>query len=224
MDKALLLLSGGADSSTLLYDLINQGKTVIALTFDFGEREGSNEMVAASRICELLGVEHHHYDLSVFTRDFYQLPYPQYLRKGMTTVTAVEKSDSVQPFGSSIALILAASWAVKNDISDVYYAVHANDAQYPDNHPSYFDALSRVTSECEGEQYRIRFHTPYLSRTKSEVIAHGTSLGVPYEVTWSCARGGDQPCGTCDACIDRRMSFQLAGVEDCSLKAETVDS
>lgn len=126
-----------------------------------------------------------------------------------------EKScTSVQPFGSTITLMLAASWALRRDLRDVYYAAHLNDSAFHDNHPEYFSLLGRVTAECEGREYRMNFHTPYLAIPKADVIRLGNKLGVPFGNTWSCALGGAFHCGTCDPCVDRRMSFEVAGVED----------
>lgn len=105
------------------------------------------------------------------------MPQPQFLRKAFGPfVVAPNKEEHVQPFGSAIALMLMASWALKHDIVDVYYAVHSNDAVFHDNHASYFEALHTVTVECEGDEYGVTFHTPYLSINKCAVIQKGWVL------------------------------------------------
>lgn len=217
-NRVALLLSGGPDSTTLLYDLLNQGKEIYAVTFNFGETEGCNESQHAQRIVTNLHSErlhHYQYDFSEQFKRFYELPQPQFLRKAFGPfVVAPNKEEHVQPFGSAIALMLMASWALKHDIVDVYYAVHSNDAVFHDNHASYFEALHTVTVECEGDEYGVTFHTPYLSINKCAVIQKGMGLGVPFGDTWSCALGETVHCGVCDPCRDRRTSFEILGIKD----------
>jgi len=188
------------------------------LTFNFGEAEAACEQRAAHNIATALNVEHHHFDFSGPLREFYGLPQPQFLRMAGPAVTGfptpVSQSTDVQPFGSTIALMLAASWAVKNGISDVFYAVHGDDARFTDNHPEYFNLLGTVTRECEGEQHAVTFHTPYLGIRKYEVLQKGLDLGVPFELTWSCAIGNDEHCGTCAPCLSRRGAFAVLGITD----------
>lgn len=213
-ESVVLLFSGGPDSTTLLYDLVAQGKHVHALTFNFGEAEGWQEREhARAVISQLTGsVEHHIYDFSAPLREFYGLPTPQFLRKVVDFETDLEVANYVQPFGSSIALLLSASWAIKHGIRDVYYGVHHGDSIYHDNTSTYFAALSKLTAICEGDAYTINFHVPYLQLAKSEVVARGVQLGVPFAITWSCAVGDTNPCGQCDPCRDRQAAFQLAGI------------
>lgn len=215
--KVALLFSGGPDSTTLLYDLVAQGKDVVTVTYNFGEAEGENEQSAAARIANEIGVVNHHFDFSGPLREFYELPQPQFLRMAMMRSSEsgpVSQSEDVQPFGSTIALMLTASWAVKNGIETVYYAVHADDSHFEDNHQSYFDLLGQVTQECEGSTYGIKFETPYLGIRKYEVVQKGTDLGVPFELTWSCAAGGEEHCGKCAPCVNRHGSFSILGLND----------
>lgn len=215
-NEVTLMYSGGPDSTTLLYDLINQGYRVHALTYNFGEMEGSKELLSSKRILNraIFGnCVHHCFDFSNSLKKFYGLPQPQFMRKPFSP-TIITESDNLQPFGSAIALMLTASWSLKQGINEVYYAVHKNDTIYHDNNRPYFELLSTVTSACEGDQYRVRFLTPYLDMDKSEVLLHGMKLGVPFGDTWSCALGEDVHCGICDPCRDRRMAFENLGVED----------
>ncbi|ACV07769.1 7-cyano-7-deazaguanine synthase [Jonesia denitrificans] len=216
-NKVALLLSGGPDSVTLLYDLLAQGHEVVALTYNFGEAEAQNERDAATAIAAELEVEHHFFDFSGPLKEFYHLPQPQFLRMAMmrsSEAGPVSKSEDVQPFGSAIALLLTASWAVKNDISSVFYAVHADDSHFTDNHREYFDKLSDVTRECEGQDFAVEFHTPYLDTRKFDVINKGITLGVPFGRTWSCAAGGSTHCGQCAPCINRSGAFAVIGEQD----------
>lgn len=211
------MFSGGPDSTTLLYDLRAEGRHVHALTFSFGEAESLNERKAAVSIVDgLEGVTHHYFDFASVLREFYGLPWPQLMRKaaGPMNNHDVSESKDVQPFGSAIALMLSASWALKNGVHEVCYAVHKNDSIFADNHSGYFSMLSDLTAACEGSAHRVVFQVPYLDLPKSDVIERGNSLGVPFDLTWSCAVGGDSHCGTCDPCRDRRMAFLVAGVED----------
>lgn len=212
--KVCLLYSGGPDSTTLLYKLLSEGNDVITLTFNFGEKEGPNEQQAASAIAKKAGVINHHVDFSLPLRKLYNLPSPQFLRHPEKPPVAVQESDSVQPFGSAIALLLAASYAAKLGINLVYYAVHAGDSIYQDNRQEYFSILSDLTESCEGDDLRTRFCTPLLNIPKHDVIRLGNNLGVPFDMTWSCAVGGTTHCGECMPCTARRESFTLAGVPD----------
>lgn len=218
-NPVVILLSGGPDSSTLAYDLVKrQGKKVLAITFDFGEREANAEIAAAKKVAMDLGIEHHIVDFSAPMRELYGLPFPQYLRKAagpiLTSEHAPDQSKDVQPFGSAIALLMAASWALKQGASSVYYGVHFNDTVYKDNNSSYFELLEKVTSSCEGESYAVQFKTPYLELMKSDVVALGHSLGLPLGDTWSCAASDETHCGQCDPCVDRIEAFKQSGIED----------
>lgn len=216
-DKAVLLLSGGPDSVTLLHDLMSQGVEVTTLTFDFGEKESLQEKEHAQRVASKLGVDNYHFDFSGPLKDFYKSPNPQFLRAGSIIVNREDgtvESSNVKPFGSSIALMLASSWAVSNGISDIYYAVHADDAIYTDNKSEYFEQLSALTEICEGSSRAVRFHVPYLNITKSDVVRRGEELGVDFSDTWSCALGGEAHCGVCSPCDSRKSAFLKAGVAD----------
>lgn len=216
-NKVALLLSGGPDSVTLLHDLKSQGLDVVTLTFDFGEKEGGNEKKYAQEIASKLGVENHHFDFSSPLKEVYKSPNPQFLRAGeiaMRREDGTIESSNVKPFGSTIALMLAGSWAASNEISDIYYAVHADDAIYTDNKSEYFELLSAVTEACEGKTRAVRFHVPYLGITKSDVVTKGTELNVDFKDTWSCAIGGEVHCGVCSPCTSRKSAFEQAGVVD----------
>lgn len=224
-EPAVLLLSGGPDSSTLAFDLVkNQGKKVLALTFNFGEKEAKAEIESAKKIAVELGIEHHIVDFSDSMREFYGLPNPQYMRKVAgpnlySDETTLENSYDVQPFGSAIALLMAASWGLKQGARSIYYAVHYNDTIYFDNKVSYFKLLGVVTSSCEGDEYAMDFQVPYLKMLKSEVIALGHSLGLDLSETWSCASSDEIHCGTCEPCIDRREAFKQAHIADTTVYA-----
>lgn len=212
-----LLLSGGPDSVVLLHDLKNQGHEVVTLTFNFGEKEGAKEQEYASKVSSELGVENHHFDFSDPLKDFYRSPNPQFLRAGeiiMHREDGTVESSNVKPFGSSIALMLAASWAASNGISDVYYAIHSDDAIYTDNKKEYFEQLSSLTEACEGKSLAVKFHVPYLDITKSDLFGRGEALNVDFSSTWSCALGGDSHCGVCSPCDSRKAAFSKAGIAD----------
>ncbi|KXZ57441.1 7-cyano-7-deazaguanine synthase [Brevibacterium ravenspurgense] len=206
------MYSGGPDSTTLLFDLIEQGIEVDALFLNFDEKGGDFARSVAAKFAGQIAF--HEYDIAPFMRNFYGLPQPMLMRKAQGFGMCLEEDPYVQPFGSAIALTLAASWAVKHGSRDVYYAVHDGDSHFQDNNRSYFELLSDLTRSCEGEQYEINFQTPYLGMTKAEVISRGEMLGVDFEQTWSCAHTEDIHCGECPPCIDRRMAFRLAEVVD----------
>ena len=209
-NKVVLLYSGGPDSTTLLYDLCNSGKHVIALTYNYGQIESEQELKHAKLHCEKLGVEHHYFDFSGPMREHYIHPYPQYMRMPKLLIKLGDGStegDGVQPLGSSIALLMAASWASSHDIHDVYYAVHSDDRIFRDNDEKFFEQLSSLTAISEGHARRTNFHVPYLDLTKTEVVGVGLRLGIDFEETWSCASASKTHCGICAPCQAREKAL-----------------
>ncbi|MDP9800582.1 7-cyano-7-deazaguanine synthase [Arcanobacterium wilhelmae] len=206
------MFSGGPDSTTLLYDLVNQGCHVHALYFDFGENSTRSVHQILSKVGD--NVSLHHFRFSDFMNEFYGLPQPILMRRGFIMNEIPETAEYVQPFGSAISLMLAASWSIKNNIRDVFYGIHYNDTHFTDNKAEYFAMLSSLTELCEGPNYRVQFHTPYLDMPKAQVVQKGAELGIDFADTWSCAAHGEVHCGACPPCLDRQMAFTLAQIVD----------
>ena len=123
------------------------------------------------------------------------------------------------PFRNGLFLSSAASIALSKGCSVIYYGAHADDSAgfaYPDCSPVFNEAMNKAIYEGSGHQLTIE--APFVNMNKAGVVKMGLELGVPYELTWSCYEGGDEPCGKCGTCIDRAAAFAANGVEDPALK------
>lgn len=225
--KALVLSSGGVDSTTALGLAVKKygRENVIALSVFYGQKH-DKEIKASTAVADYYGVEHLFLDLSVIFKDSncsllrhstQEIPeesYAQQIRK-----TEGEKPVSTYvPFRNGLFLSSAASIALSRDCSVIYYGAHADDsagAAYPDCSPVFNSAMNEAIWEGSGHQLRIE--APFVNVSKAEVVRMGLEIGVPYELTWSCYEGGDAPCGKCATCIDRAAAFAANHVEDPAL-------
>jgi 7-cyano-7-deazaguanine synthase len=215
--KAIVLLSGGLDSVTVLALAQQQGFVCHALSFDYGQRHNS-ELKAAVQIAAEYGVESHKIiplglgaiGGSALTDD--HIAVPDSLQPGIP-VTYV-------PARNTIFLAFALGWAEVLKLHDIFIGVNAVDySGYPDCRPEFIEAfttLANVATKAgvEGESFTI--HTPLIALTKAEIIKQGIALGVNYQRTVSCYSADEQgrACGVCDACRLRQIGFDSAGVVD----------
>ena len=225
--KALVLSSGGVDSTTALALAVKQfGKeNVIALTVSYGQKH-DKEVRAAKTVAEWYGVEQLFLDLSLIFRysncsllkqSTEEIPEESYAkqmehRDGKPVSTYV-------PFRNGLFLSSAASIALSRDCGVIFYGAHADDAAgaaYPDCTPEFNRAIGEAIFEGSGKQLQIE--APFVRMTKAEIVKTGLELGVPYELTWSCYEGGETPCGKCGTCIDRAKAFAANGAEDPALR------
>jgi 7-cyano-7-deazaguanine synthase len=225
--KALVLSSGGVDSTTALVLAVKQygRENVIALSVFYGQKH-DKEIKASTVVADYYGVEHLFLDLSVIFKDSNcsllshsteEIPeesYADQIRK-----TEGEKPVSTYvPFRNGLFLSSAASIALSRDCSVIYYGAHADDsagAAYPDCSPVFNNAMNEAIWEGSGHQLRIE--APFVNVSKADVVRMGLEIGVPYELTWSCYEGGEEPCGKCATCIDRAAAFAANHVEDPAL-------
>ena len=211
--KTVLIYSGGIDSTVLLYDLLNSGHCVQALSVNYGQRHGK-ELDCAKILCKQLNVKHHVADLtalnpllsgSSLTSPHVQVPEGHYEDESMKA--------TVVPNRNMILLSIATGWAMSTGASSVSYAAHSGDrAIYPDCREEFADAMNSVM-EIAGWD-KVSLNRPFSSLTKADIVKLGDELGVPFEQTWSCYKGGQVHCGVCGTCVERREAFQLAGVTD----------
>jgi len=211
--KTVLIYSGGIDSTVLLYDLLNSGHDVQALSVNYGQRH-IKELDCAKSLCKQLNVEHHVADLtalnpllsgSSLTSPHVQVPEGHYEDESMKA--------TVVPNRNMILLSIATGWAMSTGASSVSYAAHSGDrAIYPDCREEFADAMNSVM-EIAGWD-KVSLNRPFSSLTKADIVKLGDELGVPFEQTWSCYKGGQVHCGVCGTCVERREAFQLAGVTD----------
>jgi 7-cyano-7-deazaguanine synthase len=226
--KAVVLLSGGLDSATVLAIARSQGYEPYALSFRYGQRH-EVELEAARRVAAALGAVSHvvaDIDLRVFggsalTADI-DVPHHDSaadLDAGQIPVTYV-------PARNTIFLSFALAWAETLAASDVFIGVNALDySGYPDCRPEYIAAFERMANLAtkagvEGRQ-RLRVHSPLIELSKAQIIRRGLDLGIDYGLTHSCydPSPDGQPCGTCDSCLLRGRGFAELGMPDPALAA-----
>ena len=214
--RAVVLLSGGLDSVTVLAMAQAQGYKCFALSFDYGQRNKA-ELQAGAKIAADYGVTRKVINLdlgsiggSALTDS--EIAVPQTLETGIP-VTYV-------PARNTVFLSLALGWAEVLHAQDIFIGVNAVDySGYPDCRPEFiaaFESLANLATKAsvEGEPFKI--HTPLIHLSKAEIISAGTKLGVNYQQTVSCysANENGEACGTCDACRLRKAGFLAAGIED----------
>jgi len=223
--KAVVLLSGGIDSTTMLAIAQSQGYSVYAMSFRYGQRH-TLELDRAKQISEKTGVEKHiiiDIDLRAFGGS------------ALTDDIDVPKGRSDQEIGTGIPityvparntifLSFALAWAETLEIDTVFIGVNALDySGYPDCRPEYIAAYQRMANLAtktgiEGKT-TLEIQTPLISMTKAQIIQKGIELGVDYALTLSCYDPDNQgkACGTCDSCLLRRKGFEEAGVSDATV-------
>ena len=226
--KAMVLSSGGVDSTTALGLAVSKyGKeNVIALSISYGQKH-DKEIQAAINVSEYYGVEHLFLDLAeifqysdctLLKQSDKEIPLESYAEQIKETKGNKPVSTYV-PFRNGLFLSSAASIALSKGCSVIYYGAHADDSAgfaYPDCSPVFNEAMNKAIYEGSGHQLTIE--APFVNMNKADVVKMGLELGVPYELTWSCYEGGDEPCGKCGTCIDRAAAFAANGVEDPALK------
>jgi 7-cyano-7-deazaguanine synthase len=216
MMKAVCLLSGGMDSSTLAYLAKSEGYEIYALHLNYGQRTEEKERACAKKIAGLLGAE-----------DFVEVDVGYFALFGASSLTdpaiAVEGFDPARahipntyvPFRNANLLAIATSYAESKEADAIFIGVQSLDySGYPDCRPQFIDAFQRVIDLGTKETTRIALNTPFISMTKTEILRLGLALGVPYKFTWSCYRNQDKACGTCGSCHFRKEAFAHAGVPD----------
>lgn len=211
--KTVIVLSGGMDSTTLLYKLLAEGKEVSAISFNYGQRH-SRELEQASKTCIKLGVPHKVIDMafmrelvsnSALTSDTIEVPEGHYEDENMKL--------TVVPNRNMIMASIAIGWAVNLDYDEIALGVHAGDhAIYPDCRPEFVHALREVAAVANFKS--IGVYTPFLHIDKGDIAIKGKELGVDYSLTHTCYKGGEVPCGKCGACQERAEAFTKAGTTD----------
>lgn len=207
------VMSGGLDSAVLLYHLQDLGLKVEALTFDYGQRHGDREIVAAQDICRLRDVPHQVISLkgitsliatSSLTNPNIPVPLGHYESETMR--------QTVVPNRNMIMASIAAGRAAAVKADYISLAVHAGDhAVYADCRERFILALNMaVNLATEG----VSVLAPFVALRKADIVRRGDALGVPFLMTYSCYKGGDRHCGECGTCTERREAFKLAGVKD----------
>jgi 7-cyano-7-deazaguanine synthase len=220
--RAVVLLSGGLDSATVLAVARTQGFDAYALSFDYGQRH-ERELDSARRVAAAVGATEH----LVLRLDLRAIG-----GSALTADIAVPKGRSAEamasgipatyvPARNTIFLSHALAWAEVLESQDIFIGVNALDySGYPDCRPEFIEAFERMANLAtragvEGTS-RVRIHAPLIRLTKAEIVARGTALGVDFALTWSCyePRPDGLACGRCDSCLLREKGFREAGLRD----------
>lgn len=209
MRDSVIVLSGGMDSTTLLWD--KKERIALAVTFDYGSRHNAREIECARKNCEILGIEH-----VVIPLDFMGKYFKSSLLIGGDDIPEGHYTDenmksTVVPFRNGIMLAIAAGLAESRGLKRVMMANHSGDhAIYPDCRPGFVAAMSRAISE--GTYDSIEIDAPYTNITKSDIARIGKRIGVDYRLTYSCYKGGEKHCGKCGTCVERAEALRDAGI------------
>jgi 7-cyano-7-deazaguanine synthase len=220
--RAVVLLSGGADSTTSLAVATREGYATYALSFRYGQRH-KHELACAVKVAKHFNVvEHVTFDVNIGA----------FGGSALTAAIDVPKNRAIEdmehdipvtyvPARNTVFLSIALSWAEVLGANDIFIGVNALDySGYPDCRPEYIEAFEKMANLAtkagvEGRQ-ALRIHTPLIQLTKAQILLLGQSLGVAYGLTSSCYDPGEQgePCGQCDSCLLRLKGFREAGLED----------
>lgn len=218
--KAVVLLSGGLDSTTVLGIAHHQGFELHTLSFDYGQRH-QREIDAAHAVAQ-------HYQVQ--QQQTVKIDLRAFGGSALTADLAVPHGRDIDlmqheipityvPARNTIFLSFSLAYAEVVGANDIFLGINAIDySGYPDCRPEYLEAYERManlaTKAAVQDGRRFQFHAPLLGMNKAEIVRQGTQLDVPYELTWSCYEGGERACGTCDSCILRLNGFAEAGIHD----------
>lgn len=207
----LMVLSGGMDSTTMLYDYAD--RIALAVNFVYGSNHNARELECARYHCDKLGVE-----LVVVNLDFVGKLFNSSLLSGADAIPegnydSENMKSTVVPFRNGIMLAAAAGLAESRGLAAVMLANHSGDhAIYPDCREGFVKAMAAAISE--GTYEHIRLEAPYTHLTKTQIAMRGKELGIDYGHTYSCYKGGERHCGKCGTCRERREALRDAGIDD----------
>ena len=211
MKDSVIIVSGGMDSITMLY---NYKKVIgLAITFDYGSNHAEKEIAFAKLHCERLGIPYiiiplsfiHEYFKSSLLEGGDKIPEGHYQDENMKS--------TVVPFRNGIMLAIACGIAESNGYTKVMIANHSGDhAIYPDCRATFINSMSEAMSY--GTYNRVKICAPYTGISKTDIARLGKYMGIDYSETWSCYKGGEHHCGKCGTCVERKEALSEAGIED----------
>lgn len=211
--KVIVLLSGGMDSTTLLYQMHHEQEVVGALSFHYGSKHNHKEIPYAEYHAQKLEIPHEVIPLGFIAEHFSsgllktggEIPEGHYEEESMV--------QTVVPFRNGIMMSIAAGFAESVGAEAVAIAAHAGDhAVYPDCRKPFMSAMQSAMEE--GTYARIQVLSPYVGVRKEDIALEGKKWGVEFKQTWSCYKGGEYHCGKCGTCVERKEAFALAGFPD----------
>ena len=211
MKDSVIIVSGGMDSTTLLYD--RRDEIALAISFDYGSNHNAREIPYAEMHCKRLGIEH-----ITIPLDFMHKYFRSSLLEGADAIpeghyAAENMKSTVVPFRNGIMLAVAAGVAESRNLTKLLIANHGGDHTiYPDCRPEFISAMDSATNA--GTYVGVRVVAPYTNITKGDIARIGKKLGIDYAETWSCYKGGEKHCGKCGTCVERKEALAYAGIED----------
>lgn len=211
MKNSVIIVSGGMDSITLLYD--HKDEIALGISFDYGSNHNAREIPFAKMHCERLGIKHITINL-----DFMHQYFKSSLLNGAEAIPEGHYADdnmksTVVPFRNGIMLSIAIGIAESNNLDQVFIANHGGDHTiYPDCRPEFINAIDAAATA--GTYNNVKVVAPYTKITKSDIARIGKKLGIDYTETWSCYKGGKVHCGKCGTCVERKEALAEAGIED----------
>ena len=236
MSKVVAIVSGGMDSVTLLKKLLVDGHEVLVLNFSYGSKHNSKERRSLLDACDQLNVPVYMYDLPTEADQYIPNSSNDHRRVPLLESDLLKTGGSIPeghyaeptmkqtvvPFRNGIMLALAVGFAESHGCTAVFYGNHAGDhAVYPDCRPFFVEAMSGAAQY--GTYEGVQIISPFKDMTKADIARLGLKIGVPYENTWTCYKGGDRPCLVCSTCVERIQAFYEAGVKDPALTDEEWD-
>jgi 7-cyano-7-deazaguanine synthase len=218
--KVVVLVSGGMDSVTALYDAAGSYQVVAGVSFSYGAKHNKREIPFAIHHCRKLGIRHEIISLDFMNRLFKSdllksggaIPEGHYEEETM--------KQTVVPFRNGIMLSIVAGFAESVEAQGVVIAAHAGDhAIYPDCREDFMKSMDEAIRL--GTYTQLEVLRPFIAMDKGEIMKRGRELGVDFSLTWSCYKGGRYHCGKCGTCVERREAFLVAGEEDPTVYEET---
>lgn len=209
--RGLIVLSGGMDSVTLLYEYSTQ--IALAVSFDYGAKHNARELPQARLHCERLVIPHITIPLA-FMGEYFRSDL--LLSGGAIPLGEYDESNirsTVVPFRNGIMLSIAAGLAESHNLDEVYIANHFGDhALYPDCRSSFVRPMLEAIEQ--GTTNSVKLRAPYTHLSKGDIARIGAKLGIDYSETWSCYQGGEVQCGQCTTCRERQDAMREAGIVD----------
>ena len=211
MKDSVIIVSGGMDSITLLYDKKNE--IALGISFNYGSNHNAKEIPLAEMHCRRLGIKH-----IIINLDFMGQYFKSSLLEGGEAIPEGNYADenmksTVVPFRNGIMLSIAIGIAESNNLKKVLIANHGGDHTiYPDCRPEFIKAIDAAA--YAGTFVNAHVEAPYSHITKGDIARIGKRLGLNYAETWSCYKGADKHCGRCGTCIERKEALTEAGIDD----------
>ena len=215
MKKAVVILSGGMDSTTAAFIAKQEGYEIIPLHFNYGQRTERKELESFNKICDYLGIENRYViDIPFFK----QIGTSALVDENLEVPTDGIKPGipiTYVPFRNGIFLSIAAAVAEKEKANAIYIGVVEEDSSgYPDCREEFIKYMQKAVNAGTKPETNIEIKTPLIHLKKEDIVKKAVEVGVPLELTWSCYKEEDEACGVCDSCRLRLKGFEKAGLKD----------